>query len=118
VAVTVPPPSVPRSKDAPAPSAPYAALAGTYAHPAYGTLDLCLFFENATTGSACGVLTADAAARLPGVIDPAVPTLIARWDTMVTNYIRLAHYAGNMFNLTALYGYVRVCLQFDAFVDR
>lgn len=110
-AKAIPPPPLARAKDAPAPAVPYAALAGAYTHPAYGTIDFCLFAENKTTGSACASLAEDvAAARLPGVIEPEVPTLLARWDTMVTNYIRLAHYAGDLFNLTAVQNYVRVSL--------
>ncbi|KAJ7895579.1 beta-lactamase/transpeptidase-like protein [Mycena olivaceomarginata] len=110
-AKAIPPPPLARAKDAPAPAVPYAALAGAYTHPAYGTIDFCLFAENKTTGSACASLAEDvAAARLPGVIEPEVPTLLARWDTMVTNYIRLAHYAGDLFNLTAVQNYVRISL--------
>ncbi|KAJ7136758.1 beta-lactamase/transpeptidase-like protein [Mycena epipterygia] len=39
---------------------------------------------------------------LPRVIDPRAPTLIARWDTMATNYMQLTHYSGNRFNVTGL----------------
>ncbi|KAJ7155199.1 beta-lactamase/transpeptidase-like protein [Mycena filopes] len=105
IANSIPAPFLARPKDAPAPAVPYTALAGAYSHAAYGTLDFCLFAHDETTGSACAVLAPDVARLLPGAVDPAVPTLIARWDTMLSNYVRLAHYAGNLFNLTALYGY-------------
>ncbi|KAJ6529161.1 beta-lactamase/transpeptidase-like protein [Mycena vulgaris] len=73
----VPPLPVPRADNAAPPSVAYAALAGTYTHPAAQTL--------------------------PGVLEPRVPTLLARWETLMTNYAQLAHYAGNTFNLTGLY---------------
>ncbi|KAJ7032461.1 beta-lactamase/transpeptidase-like protein [Mycena alexandri] len=105
ISQSVPPPFITRPKNAEAPAVPYAALAGAYDHRAYGKLDFCLFWEDRTAGSACAGLAPDVEKLLPGVIDPAVPTLISRWDTMVSNYMRLAHYSGNVFNLTALYGY-------------
>ncbi|KAJ6476921.1 beta-lactamase/transpeptidase-like protein [Mycena sanguinolenta] len=105
LAKAVPPPPISRAKDAEPPAVPYNALAGLYTHAAYGSLDFCLFWENTTTGSACAALTEDIAAWIPGVVGRDVPTLIARWDTMATNYMRLAHYAGNTFNLTALRSY-------------
>ncbi|KAF8193266.1 beta-lactamase/transpeptidase-like protein [Mycena galopus ATCC 62051] len=105
VAKAVPPPPLPRAKDAEATAVPYATLAGAYTHAAYGTLDFCFFWKNVTTGSACAALVEDVAVRLHGVVEPNVPTLIARWETMVTDYVRLAHYAGNLFNLTALRSY-------------
>ncbi|KAJ7021657.1 beta-lactamase/transpeptidase-like protein [Mycena alexandri] len=105
ISQSVPPPFITRPKNAEAPAVPYAALAGTYEHRAYGKLDFCLFWEDRTAGSACAGLAPHVEKLLPGVIDPAVPTLISRWDTMVSNYMRLTHYSGNVFNLTALYGY-------------
>ncbi|KAJ6529154.1 beta-lactamase/transpeptidase-like protein, partial [Mycena vulgaris] len=73
---TVPPPPVPRADNAAPPSVAYAALAGTYAHPAYGTLDLCLFADARPT-SACAGFAAEVAQTPPGVLDPRMPTLLA-----------------------------------------
>ncbi|KAJ6529134.1 beta-lactamase/transpeptidase-like protein [Mycena vulgaris] len=103
VAQAVPPPPVPRADDAAPPSVAYAALAGTYAHLAYGTLDLCLFSADAPPTPACAGFAAEVAQTLPGVLDPRVPTLLAHWNTEATNYVQLAHYASNTFNLTGLY---------------
>ncbi|KAJ7773827.1 beta-lactamase/transpeptidase-like protein [Mycena metata] len=97
-----PHPSIPRPDTAKPPSVAYSALAGAYENAAYAKLDFCLFWENKTTGSVCPTLNLS---ELPGVIDPAVPTLIARWDAPLANYMRLAHYSGNTFNLTALFSY-------------
>ncbi|KAJ6484471.1 beta-lactamase/transpeptidase-like protein [Mycena vitilis] len=105
IAGAMPPPLIPRPKDASAPSVPYTALAGAYPHPAYGTLDFCLFWENTTTGDACPTLVEAVSAHLPGVVEPTVPTLIARWDTLTSHYMRLAHYTGDLFNLTLLQSY-------------
>ncbi|KAJ7487901.1 beta-lactamase/transpeptidase-like protein [Mycena latifolia] len=102
LAKAVPSPFIPRADDAAPPSVPYAALAGTYTHPAYGSLRLCLFAEDAPPDPACSALSTEVAELLPGVVDPRAPTLIARWATMVTNYMQLAHYSSNSFNLTAL----------------
>ncbi|KAF7350296.1 Beta-lactamase class penicillin binding protein [Mycena venus] len=118
MANAIEPPPIPRDEKAEEPAVPYTALAGAYTHAAYGTLDFCLFWENATTGDACARLSKDAGERLPGVIDPNVPTLLARWDTMVTNFIRLTHYAGNVFNLTALYSYPPVVPGTDLWVRK
>ncbi|KAJ6529126.1 hypothetical protein DFH09DRAFT_1412253 [Mycena vulgaris] len=52
---------------------------------------------------ACTGLAAEVTLTLPGVLDPRVPTLLARWNTMATNYMQLAHYAGNRLNLTGLH---------------
>ncbi|KAJ6563803.1 beta-lactamase/transpeptidase-like protein [Mycena capillaripes] len=108
----IPPPPVPRAENAIGPDIPYAALAGRYTNGAYGTLNFCVFWENATTGSACADLAEDVEVRLPGVVLPEVPTLIARWNTMYpTHYMGLAHYDRNLFNLTALESYVRIHLR-------
>ncbi|KAJ7686213.1 beta-lactamase/transpeptidase-like protein [Mycena rosella] len=103
IAESVPPPFLPRPANATAPSVSYTALAGTYIHPAYGTLRLCLFSANATPDPACAALSAEVEQNLPGVVDPRVPTLIARWATILTNYMQLTHYSGNTFNLTTLF---------------
>ncbi|KAJ7096105.1 beta-lactamase/transpeptidase-like protein [Mycena epipterygia] len=103
-AKAVPPPTIPRDKNADPPSVPYTALAGSYTHPAYGTLELCLFSADAAVNGSC----TEIASQLPGVIDPGVPTLVAKWDTLATNYIQLSHYSGNKFNVTPLQSYVRM----------
>ncbi|KAJ6626811.1 beta-lactamase/transpeptidase-like protein [Mycena sp. CBHHK59/15] len=94
------PPALPRRKDAELPSVPFAALAGTYSHPAYGSFNFCLFSANKTVGASC--VPIEPAIILPGVVDPEVPSLIAKWDTMVTNYVQFSHYSGNTFNSTGL----------------
>ncbi|KAJ7284592.1 beta-lactamase/transpeptidase-like protein [Mycena rebaudengoi] len=97
------PPPNPRPKDAEPPSAPFATITGTYKNLGYGTLNFCLFTLNTTTNSeSCDRIAAEVPTILPGVIDPDVPTFIAKWDTEVTNYARLAHYSGNVFNMTGL----------------
>lgn len=83
----MPAPPTPRSENATPPSLPYTALAGTYTHPAYGALTFCLFSgpADAAVKSNSNADEKDGACAelpllLPGVIDPDVPTLIARWD--------------------------------------
>lgn len=103
-AKAVPPPTIPRHKNADPPCVPYTVLAGSYTHPAYGTLDFCLFSADAAVNGSC----TEIASQLPGVIDPGVPTLVAKWDTLATNYIQLSHYSGNKFNVTPLQSYIRM----------
>ncbi|KAJ7152600.1 hypothetical protein C8R43DRAFT_950618 [Mycena crocata] len=98
----VPPPFLPRSKHAEPPSVSYTSLAGTFENPACGQLDFCLFSGNTTTGVSCTTLSAEVAKFLPRVVDPSVPTLISKWETMVTNYVQMSHYSRNKFNLTGL----------------
>ncbi|KAJ7287276.1 beta-lactamase/transpeptidase-like protein [Mycena rebaudengoi] len=98
----IPPPN-PRPEDAEPPSAPFATIAGTYKNLGYGTVDFCLFTLNTTTNSeSCGRIAAEVPTILPGVIDPGVPTFIVKWDTIASNYARLTHYSGNVFNVTWL----------------
>ncbi|TRM58472.1 beta-lactamase/transpeptidase-like protein [Schizophyllum amplum] len=52
--------------------------------------------------SDCGKLRATAPTVLPGVIDSSVPTLLAKWDRVWADYIKLAHYDGGLFNVTVL----------------
>ncbi|KAI4522915.1 beta-lactamase/transpeptidase-like protein [Schizophyllum commune Loenen D] len=52
--------------------------------------------------SACSKLRESADVLLPGVVDPSVPTLLARWDRVWSTHIKLAHYDGGIFNVTIL----------------
>ncbi|TRM58482.1 beta-lactamase/transpeptidase-like protein [Schizophyllum amplum] len=52
--------------------------------------------------SECGKLRATAPTVLPGVIDISVPTLLAKWDRLGANYLKLAHYDVGLFNVTML----------------
>ncbi|CAK5266747.1 unnamed protein product [Mycena citricolor] len=102
-----PTPPLPRSSRAAAPTAPYAALAGTYNNAAYRDLRLCLFLHGSIQegGEACEDLAAEVGARLPAVIQPHVPTLIARWATPLTHYLLLEHFDRDPWNLTGLWSH-------------
>ncbi|KAL1678405.1 beta-lactamase/transpeptidase-like protein [Schizophyllum commune] len=52
--------------------------------------------------SECSKLRESADVLLPGVVDPSVPTLLARWDRVWSTHIKLAHYDGGIFNVTIL----------------
>ncbi|KAL1746134.1 beta-lactamase/transpeptidase-like protein [Schizophyllum fasciatum] len=39
---------------------------------------------------------------LPGAIDQSVPTLLAKWNRVWSNYIKLTHYDGGIFNVSVL----------------
>ena len=64
--------------------------------------------------SECSKLRESADVLLPGVVDPSVPTLLARWDRVWSTHIKLAHYDGGIFNVTILDSVVRhpCCLIF------
>ncbi|KAJ6536834.1 beta-lactamase/transpeptidase-like protein [Mycena capillaripes] len=105
VAAEIPPPVLSRPKNADPPSVSYAALAGTYTNPAYGSLDLCLFAENTSPNTTCSSLSEEVAKHLSSVIEPGVPTFISPWTNIVTTHMQLSHFSGNVFNLTGLVNY-------------
>ncbi|KAJ7624937.1 beta-lactamase/transpeptidase-like protein [Roridomyces roridus] len=109
LAAAAPPPSLPRSKNAAPPSVPYTALAGKYDNAGYRSLDFCLFWHNATSGSSCTDISQTFGDLLPTVLDSAVPILIARHDTMVSNHLLLSHYEGDKFNVSALHTFRPRC---------
>ncbi|CAK5282114.1 unnamed protein product [Mycena citricolor] len=100
--------SIATASDRPtASTAPYATLAGTYTNAAYRDLRLRLFLHGSMEegDGACEDLAAEVGARLPAVIQPHVPTLIARWATPLTHYLLLEHFDRDPWNLTGLWSH-------------
>ncbi|KAJ3740199.1 beta-lactamase/transpeptidase-like protein [Lentinula detonsa] len=111
---------IPRPDNPTSPSVPFTSLAGTYQHPAYGTLELCALPSIASlkwtkssestlpTESAfpmtasCERLIDEIPTRLPGTANTsdAVPTFFAYMDSTWLSHVRLQHFDGNLFNVS------------------
>ncbi|KAJ7681368.1 beta-lactamase/transpeptidase-like protein [Mycena rosella] len=91
----------------PAPSVPsttpFAAMEGAFAHPAYGTFSPC--YASASPSPACTATLAHPVARaiLAASSPNDVPTLIAPFKRTFATHLRLAHFAGNVFNASVVW---------------
>ncbi|KAJ6464101.1 beta-lactamase/transpeptidase-like protein [Mycena sanguinolenta] len=95
-----------RSTNPTLPSIPFSALAGTYRHLGYGTLDLCLVSPTNPREPAsmlCRQMIEEIPTALPGIVDPHVPTFLARWNGFGLTHVTLAHFEHNLFNVTGAF---------------
>lgn len=83
-----------RPPNATLPAVDFAALVGRYTNPGYGDLEFCLFPAPSSASSECQGMDE----HLPGILDPSVPTLVAKWDRLWSSHLKLAHYDGSIFN--------------------
>ena len=81
-----------------------AVLGGAYFNGGYGTIDLCYV---ASSDSCSDIL-----AHLPNATEGADtrPTLIAQWDKVWASHIRLQHFDGDLWNVSALASKVSILL--------
>ncbi|KAJ7243609.1 beta-lactamase/transpeptidase-like protein [Mycena haematopus] len=98
----------PRPTNPTLPSVPFSALAGTYRDPGYGTLDLCLvspknLLVSESTSRSCRRLIEEIPAALPGIVDPRIPTILARWQAFGVTHVSFAHFEHNLFNVTGVF---------------
>ncbi|KAF8183036.1 beta-lactamase/transpeptidase-like protein [Mycena galopus ATCC 62051] len=96
----------PRAANPTLPSISFSALAGTYRDPGYGTLDLCLVStdsSNASASESCRQIIDEIPTALPGVLDPHIPTLLARWKAFGVTHVSIAHFEHNLFNVTGVF---------------
>ncbi|KAF4596497.1 hypothetical protein EYR38_007884 [Pleurotus pulmonarius] len=94
------PPPVQRPDNATLPPNGVESLVGVYDNPAYGQLELCLASTNSSTVAVtdgCQALLSNVTVTLPGVVDTAIPTLLAKWDRPFGSYLRLTHFNGSVF---------------------
>ncbi|KAJ7448276.1 beta-lactamase/transpeptidase-like protein [Mycena galericulata] len=95
----------PRPENATLPSVPFADLAGKYWDAGYGTIEWCLVAPEAQSlpppSDSCRRIVEEIPTALPDVLDPKIPTLLAKWDGIGLAYASLAHYEHNTFNLSA-----------------
>ncbi|KAG6819427.1 hypothetical protein H0H93_011954, partial [Arthromyces matolae] len=100
-AIPLPPPK--RPSNATLPSVPLPTLAGLYNNDGYGVNEICYVSAPYPAQSKnCEALNANLSTILPGAVDPGVPTLIASWDSPWASHVRLSHFDGNSFNVSAL----------------
>ncbi|KAK1232774.1 hypothetical protein PQX77_004099 [Marasmius sp. AFHP31] len=92
---------VPRPPNPAPPPVPYESLAGIYTNGGYGGLELCLL-GGSNQSRSCQEVIDELSTVLPGAVDSTIPTLIAKWDRFWTTHVKLEHFDGPLFNLTAL----------------
>ncbi len=88
-------------------------LVGLYEDPAYGRMELCLASVNTSTvytSDNCQELTSKVEVILPGVVDPTVPTLLAKWDRPFGAYLCLSHLNESSFSLSVFNSYVSIAI--------
>ncbi|RDB29989.1 Gigasin-6 [Hypsizygus marmoreus] len=96
-------PATPRPPNSPLPSVNFTSLAGTYNSGGYGKFELCLVKPHApSASSSCMALAANISSILPGAINTNIPTFIGTWDSPWLSHVRLTHFSGNLFNVSAL----------------
>ncbi|KAH9484585.1 Protein flp [Psilocybe cubensis] len=97
------------------PNLPFTSLAEkTFHHPTYGSLKPCLAPQTVSSiagqtephrpHSHCGdFLQSTAVQRILGASDLSIPTYVIPWKRSFSTHLRLAHFTGNIFNLTNLW---------------
>ncbi|KAF7373511.1 Beta-lactamase domain-containing protein [Mycena sanguinolenta] len=96
--------STPRSANATAPTGGFSSLVGNYSNPGYTSFELCLIVPPPSNASeACTTLVNTLNSSFPAQIDYTVPTLAFTWDR-TGQYVKLAHFDGNVFNMTGWTG--------------
>ncbi|KAL0946348.1 hypothetical protein HGRIS_012583 [Hohenbuehelia grisea] len=107
-----PPLGTPRPSDPSLPERSVSSLAGVYENLGYGRIELCEVPKPTSAATkqsnTCRDLIKELPVRLPGVINPKIPTLVASWDRFWLHYIQLEHFDGNVFNLTTWKSFVGV----------
>lgn len=105
------PPQQHQSFDSAPADVDFAGVAGKYINAGYGPIEFCLVTPtNQTQSPTCKDLIAQAPTSLPGTIDPAVPTLLAKWDRVWVSHLRLVRRQGNIFDGHALASFVSTTL--------
>lgn len=98
---------IPRDPNAPLPSVPLDRLAGSYAHPAYGSIELCNFLPNqhpsdTPTSATCRETISTLAHFLQGGLSTSDgPRFVASFSRAWLTHLEFTHFAYNTFNITA-----------------
>ncbi|KAK7055396.1 beta-lactamase domain-containing protein [Favolaschia claudopus] len=94
--------STPRPANATPPTGGFPSLVGKYSNPGYTSVELCLIAPPPSTAShACSTLAKTLNSTFPTLLgDYSTPTLAFTWDRVAARYMKLAHFNGNVFNLT------------------
>ncbi|KAJ7303572.1 beta-lactamase/transpeptidase-like protein [Mycena albidolilacea] len=97
--------STPRPANATPPTGGFSSLVGNYSNPGYTSFELCQLVPPPSSASqACSTLAQSLNASFPALIDYTVPTLVFTWDRIASQYMKLAHFKGDIFNLTGWTG--------------
>ncbi|KAJ7629968.1 beta-lactamase/transpeptidase-like protein [Mycena polygramma] len=97
--------STQRPANATPPTGGFSALVGNYSNAGYTSVELCLLVPPPSSASdACKTLSATLNSTFPDHIDYTVPTLAFTWNQVASQYMKLAHFNGNIFNLTGWTG--------------
>ncbi|KAL0577108.1 hypothetical protein V5O48_004861 [Marasmius crinis-equi] len=78
----------------------FPALEGMYTNPAYGNWTFCLA-GNGQSSDPCQNLLTNLSTILPGAVNPEVPTLLAKVESVWVQYVKL-EWNGSQFDVTAL----------------
>ncbi|KAJ6463409.1 beta-lactamase/transpeptidase-like protein [Mycena sanguinolenta] len=94
-----------RPANATPPTGGFVSLVGNYSNPGYASFELCLIAPPPSTASqGCTTLANTLNSSFPALFDDTVPTLAFAWDPNVAQYVKLAHFDGDIFNLTGWTG--------------
>ncbi|KAJ7130378.1 beta-lactamase/transpeptidase-like protein [Mycena epipterygia] len=84
------------------PTSPFAAMEGTFSHPAYGSLSPC-YVRPQLTPACADTLAHPVVQTILDASAADIPTLIAPFKRTFSTHLRLAHFAGNLFNVSLIW---------------
>ncbi|KAF7326632.1 Beta-lactamase domain-containing protein [Mycena venus] len=94
-----------RAANAKPPTGGFSSLVGNYSNLGYTSVELCQIVPPPSSASqACGALAQTLHSTFPSFIDSSIPTFAFTWDRVAAQYMKLAHFDGNVFNLTGWTG--------------
>ncbi|KAI3614262.1 beta-lactamase [Moniliophthora roreri] len=93
--------STSRPENASDPSVSFQSLSGTYNNPGYGNWTFCYLGPfNLSSEPECRDVVANSTVLLAGGINYSIPTMVAKIDAVLVDYVKLQHWSGNSFNPT------------------
>ena len=96
-------PPTPRPANASFPFGSFSSVAGKYSNLGYGPIELCLVSPKDPNASpSCQALASNISTILPGATPPDIPTFFVKWDSPAFSHLRVTHFDGPVFNLSAL----------------
>ncbi|KAJ7153556.1 beta-lactamase/transpeptidase-like protein [Mycena crocata] len=99
--------NTPRSGSATPPTAEFSSLVGKYSNPGYTEVELCQIVPPPSSASdSCKAIakTLNSTSTFSSLVDPTVPTLVFTWDRVASEYVALAHFNKDIFNVTGWTG--------------
>ncbi|KAJ7617278.1 beta-lactamase/transpeptidase-like protein [Roridomyces roridus] len=94
-----------RSVNATPPTGGFEKLVGNYTNLGYTSFELCQIVPTPVSASdGCTELAATMNSTWSAFVDPAVPMFALTWDLGASQYVKLAHFDGDVFNVTGWSG--------------